>query len=68
MAGIQQLNDALSNKIAAGEVVERPASIVKELIENAIDAKAKDILVEIEEGAYGRFELLMTGLASKKTS
>ena len=50
MGIIRQLSESIINKIAAGEVVERPASIVKELIENSIDAGAKNIAIEIEGG------------------
>ena len=50
MSNIILLNEDTINKIAAGEVIDRPSSVVKELVENSIDGGSSSITVEIEDG------------------
>ncbi|MBF7018822.1 DNA mismatch repair endonuclease MutL [Staphylococcus sp. 18_1_E_LY] len=61
MGKIKELQTSLANKIAAGEVVERPGSVVKELLENAIDANATEINIEVEESGVASIRVVDNG-------
>ena len=65
MGDIVLLDEQTINKIAAGEVVDRPASIVKELVENSIDAKATSVTVEIRKGGISYIKIMDNGVGFK---
>ena len=66
MGKIVILDEVTSNQIAAGEVVERPASVAKEMIENSLDAGATSITVEIENGGISLFKIIDNGSGMAK--
>lgn len=61
MTRINILDDSTINKIAAGEVIERPSSIIKEVVENSLDAGAKNITIQIENAGKDMIKVIDDG-------
>ena len=66
MNKIRVMDENLANKIAAGEVVEKCSSIVKELAENSVDAGATEILIHLKEGGIGSIHVIDNGSGLEK--
>ena len=66
MAVIKQMDELLANKISAGEVVERCSSVVKELVENSIDAKASEIKIELVDAGTKKIKVIDNGIGMDK--
>ncbi|MFA6119492.1 MAG: DNA mismatch repair endonuclease MutL [Parachlamydiales bacterium] len=65
-SNIQILDDILINKIAAGEVIENPISVIKELVENSLDAQAKNIIIEIRQSGFISIKIEDDGIGMSK--
>ena len=61
MGKIQRMSEQLANMIAAGEVIERPASVVKELLENAIDAQSTNIEIHLQDSGVRQIKVIDNG-------
>jgi DNA mismatch repair protein MutL len=59
---IKILPDSLANQIAAGEVIQRPASVIKELVENSIDANATEIIINIKDAGKTLIQVIDNGI------
>jgi len=64
---IRLLPDSVANQIAAGEVIQRPASVIKELVENAVDAGATDIRINVKDAGKTLIQVIDNGCGMSET-